>query len=371
MIVTRFHDLEEIPCQIEFLTPSFLGGAKQDAELRSAPFKYLLRQWWRIVNGKLDPLELLKKEGELFGQVRGNDINVSKVRLHITEQDIKFYSKPDFIYPQYGIVHTEVNNRFIPVEGYLGMGPISWNKEKGRNEYKRPAIMPKSKCKMTVSFPKNETSFSKVFYCIKGFGTIGSRSRNGWGSLDISQTEIEYKTPVIEDFTKLMNDGRNYPHGLGKTDDGRVLVWETEGLENYIDIWKELAEIYLNVRTALPEMKEFTEVVDRDKEKPEFMAHRSASARHLLGYPLTHHKINDSTWGESEKNFKKPKKVEGRLSSPLRMTIKKSNGKFVGRILHIPYSVHMKFNGDQTAIWRIVHKFLDDQKTLRRMVVNP
>ena len=39
MIITRYHNMEELRLTVEFLTPTFLGGADQNAELRAAPFK--------------------------------------------------------------------------------------------------------------------------------------------------------------------------------------------------------------------------------------------------------------------------------------------------------------------------------------------
>ena len=51
--VSRFTDTKILRFTVEFVTPCFLGGADGNAELRVAPFKNLLRRWWRIANGKL------------------------------------------------------------------------------------------------------------------------------------------------------------------------------------------------------------------------------------------------------------------------------------------------------------------------------
>ncbi|MDD3295479.1 MAG: hypothetical protein PHG20_12415, partial [Geobacteraceae bacterium] len=67
MIITRFHDVEKMDITVEFLTPTFLGGADRQGELRSPPFKNLLRQWWRVVKGDLAVDELRQREGQLFG----------------------------------------------------------------------------------------------------------------------------------------------------------------------------------------------------------------------------------------------------------------------------------------------------------------
>ena len=62
----------ELRFDVEFITPTFLGGADGNAEIRTAPFKNLLRRWWRIANGNLSPEELWQKESELFGSTEKN-----------------------------------------------------------------------------------------------------------------------------------------------------------------------------------------------------------------------------------------------------------------------------------------------------------
>ena len=72
MDVSRYVDTTELKFEVEFITPCFLGGADSNAEIRVAPFKNLIRRWWRIANGHLSPEELWKKESELFGSTQKN-----------------------------------------------------------------------------------------------------------------------------------------------------------------------------------------------------------------------------------------------------------------------------------------------------------
>jgi CRISPR-associated protein Cmr1 len=255
----------------------------------------------------------------------------------------------------------------MPIEVYLGMGPIFYNNGNKKNEYKRSAINPGSTFNLTIEYPKSETSILEALFLIREFGCIGSRSRNGWGSLGVTTSAILVAPKLYVDFNTAMSDGKKYPHVLGVTE-GNLLAWETIPQVNYITAWHQLAQIYLAVKTS-DEMKNFGEVDKTDKDKPDFVAHTKASARHLLGYPVTHHKINDETWGEKRKNYDLPKKIEGRFASPLRLIIKKKDGAFVGRILHIPYSVHMNYSGNQETVWHSVHNFLDNSAMLSRMEV--
>ena len=60
------HERHRFECEI--ITPMFLGNADQEAELRAAPFKGLLRYWWRVTQGNRFSSEALyKKESALFG----------------------------------------------------------------------------------------------------------------------------------------------------------------------------------------------------------------------------------------------------------------------------------------------------------------
>ena len=96
MLITRFHDTETLQVSVEFLTPTFLGGADQNAELRAAPFKNLLRQWWRVAVGSQYPnhKEMLKAEGDLFGSVLDESkASASRVRLDLQDTGINIVSE--------------------------------------------------------------------------------------------------------------------------------------------------------------------------------------------------------------------------------------------------------------------------------------
>jgi CRISPR type III-B/RAMP module RAMP protein Cmr1 len=67
--ISRFYKREKLELDCEIITPMFLGNASQEAELRAAPFKGLLRYWWRVAEGAqfADHTELLAAENKLFG----------------------------------------------------------------------------------------------------------------------------------------------------------------------------------------------------------------------------------------------------------------------------------------------------------------
>ena len=97
MDISRFVNHEEKNLELEFVSPAFLGNAYQAAELRSAPFKGMLRYWWRILHGAKYGKTIYDQEAKLFGSTEG----ASSVRMsvfpagdvNINEQDSPFYGK--------------------------------------------------------------------------------------------------------------------------------------------------------------------------------------------------------------------------------------------------------------------------------------
>ena len=70
MDVSRYVNTEKIDFTVEFLTPCFLGGADQNAEVRVAPLKAGLRYWWRVLYGQKYGDKLKSVEDEIFGTAK-------------------------------------------------------------------------------------------------------------------------------------------------------------------------------------------------------------------------------------------------------------------------------------------------------------
>lgn len=338
MLITRFHDTETLQVSVEFLTPTFLGGADQNAELRAAPFKNLLRQWWRVAVGSQCPnhKEMLKAEGDLFGSVLDDSkASASKVRLDLQDTGINIVSeKLDSLGKT---KHPEVTN---PVSNalYLGYGPVSTH---GVKTY----IASGSKAELTLCLPKNcVPELLLVLAYIDAFGTLGSRCRNGWGSLALSGDDFNRESWInfnAKDWHELVNGTRQYPTHLGKDDKG-LLCWELKlPPKDWQAGMKALAEIYMKLRTSIN------------------IAPNGLQKRHILGYPVTHHNI--SNWGGGT----------GRMPSQLRLMVKRNEeNHLVGRILHLPHRLPKQWEpqrlGQETAVWQAIHQWLDKNTDLRR-----
>lgn len=386
MDVSRYTNTKELRFTIEFVTPCFLGGADGNAEVRTAPFKNLLRRWWRIVNGNLQTEELWKQEAELFGSKEKNaDTNKifgkSKVVLQIIDSKFQIQNDRNLRFGNKTIKHKEVSNT-IPFETYLGMGPIFWNKQKGKSEYKFFPILEycpeikdfdkragkekiiKSERKSYVSFllkipGDKEDCFLKILSYIHYFGTIGSRSRNGWGSLfveDIScnaeKKELlkpkELKDSAV-DWDVILENEKKYPSSIAKDENG-LLCWCAPQRNFWEDAMLDAAKIYSELRTN------FTFNMCDFDDKKKF--HKSLQSRHILGYPVTNHDYKE--WGK-----------DVRLPSQLCMKINFNQGKYRVQITHIPNLLPLpkipSNNQDlpldtqkQIQIWTQVHNFLDN-----------
>jgi CRISPR-associated protein Cmr1 len=349
VIITRFSKqrMTELTCEVEFLTPTFLGGADQNAELRAAPFKNLLRQWWRVAFGYQFSKwqDMLSAEDDLFGSVRSNSAGAGKVRISFTgnEGNYEFSNNAMALgtthHPEAG---NNANGMNVDNALYLGFGPITYQRGQKPKRY----IVPGSKARLAVICPKGHitTTIITVLQYINSFGTIGSRSRNGWGSLALSGegfTSQPLTNFPVRPLPELLA-AREYPSSLGEEND--LLCWEIIGQQggDWTIVMQHLAEFYMNLRTGVN------------------IAPQGLQKRHILGYPVTHHYID--SWGGRN----------GRMPSQLRLMVKRNlQGNLVGRILHLPHKLPRQWDvnrlGTELSVWREIHRKLDQNNQLQRV----
>lgn len=326
--ISRFYGRERMELDCEILTPMFLGGADQNAELRAASFKGLLRYWWRVAAGYrfVSATELYSEEAKLFGSP-DDDSGKSKVIVQALPGDNLFVSKTGFK-KLADIKHPEVTGGKVNPLNYLaGMGLI---KGAVQHSYFQPGG-----CfhLIITASPKDVEDVLALF---KAFAAAGGRSRNGWGSLNISTKNgfFDSSANVLQNIIKPFDDAFNcdYPHCLGADTKG-LLLWKSKAVaKSWEDCLRELADIYVKTRLAL-------NITGHGKQD-----------RHLLGYPVTHHSVNG--WN--------------RHASALRLLVRKSEtGLYRGYILHIPHLFSKEMwrelgAGEQKDIWRNkVHAKLD------------
>lgn len=339
--------------QVSFNTPAFLGNAEQQAQWRTPPFKALLRQWWRVVKAPhpevgYDYHKLLKLENDLFGSA-GDDGNGrrSKVQLRLSGWE----EGKATVANGTPISHPEVNAR-PGANLYLGYGPLD-----GRAS--RYAIAPgKPPLEFKLRFPAPfEAELRQAMQLAHWFGTVGSRARNGWGSVQFAGEGVAPIQKLRESLTANYQSvlrgtqaclARNWPHAIGIDSSAVPCIWQIDNLAGWEQVMLELAKIKVAVRTA-----------------PFFKfqgggpgGHATPQNRHVLSYPAgNNHSV--TPWGR-----------DARLANQMRFKAhRRADGKFTALIVHLPCALPepLAQRGvripDQASIWAEVHRLLDAQKS--------
>lgn len=347
--------------EVRFLSPAFLGNAEQSGQWRTPPFKAQLRQWWRVVYAadhgfRVDIEQMRREEGDLFGNAwlshregsrTVHDHRRSKLRIRLDrwdggretqatwgQQEVKADAK---------IKHPEVAFPVGPLL-YLGYGPLNAVKAPGGGYATvlkaNAAIQAGEAARLSLAVP--EESAARIAFAVllmDRYGTVGGRSRNGWGS--ISLEPMAGTVPVDTNPLEISRSWRralslHWPHSLG-TDEKGLLLWETNPFDDWRSVMRELAIVKIGLRTQF---------VFRGGQ-----AHFQPGPRHWLSYPITRHTVTD--WGANK-----------RLPNSLRFKVRSdTEGRLRGAIFHLPCLPPDDFRPDPKAIadtWAKVHELLDE-----------
>ena len=360
--------MQQMEYQLKLLTPAFLGNAEQNGQWRTPPFKALLRQWWRIAVAKehdYDYVKVREAEGRLFGHAwlendkdeKGKNIasRVSKVRIRLdtwAEGNLQEWANDPTVF------HKEVgaNGRNIGAHFYLGYGPLTYNKDKKKAALKddAAAIDAGQKNTLRLIWPNNEKTLSSIPQLIHWFGTIGGRSRNGWGSLDLNSdkdtdfTALDQNAPLLLSIARPLTQclELEWPHAIGLSDDDKLLIWQTkEPRREWQGTMQDMARIKIEFRTQF---------------RFNYGNNGPFQERHLLAYPVTNHNVNELDKSQ-------------RLANQLRFKVTQtSNGQYRGIAYHLPCrmpdTLVNKLRDDkwqdtkcQKQVWEKVHAVLDEQ----------
>lgn len=336
---------------LEFLTPAFLGGADQSGQWRTPPFKALLRQWWRVVYAhqygfQVNPLEMREAEGKLFGNAwltdnRGETAaSRSLVRLRMERWNAG--GMKTWAGEAETVTHPEVNQPIGP-HLYLGYGPLTYDRAKRRTALKAPpAIQAGEKAELQLAFPETHQSEIEAALALMDlYGTVGGRSRNGWGSLRLDPAgSVQPPLRPWRDALQL-----DWPHCIGQNQ-SRPLIWQTK--ETYQD-WRELMRVLAEIKIALRTQFRFAGA-----------SQETAQERHWLAYPVTNHSVR--SWGN-----------QARLPNSLRFKVRCLDNdarKLVGIIFHMPCQPPAAFSPNLATlagVWQRVHQCLDERPDLKRV----
>jgi CRISPR-associated protein Cmr1 len=377
--------MKQLEYTIRFNTPAFLGNAEQQAQWRTPPFKALIRQWWRVVKAKeygYKHVDVRQHEGDLFGNAWLSDGNgtplhrKSRVALRLTQWRCGNVTSQDWPGGAMESVTTTRDGKgSVRADVYLGFGPVSPEKRKerrpitirgaiGRDEENTLQLLPERLEKLKPS-EQDMKSVRDAIQLMAWFGTLGSRSRNGWGALAIS---AKGETPVVSTFPDktdalLTRIGRewtrclelDWPHALGYAGD-KPLLWVSRPYPDWRKVMGCLANIRVEVRAVAKT----------------FSGPDSIGGIHLLGYPAG----DKWTLRQFSKGQPRREHQEGRLATQLRFKVVQKAEGLVGMIFHMPHrfpdELMSRLNNDQQAwlrinereVWSEIHSALNRSSRL-------
>jgi len=333
---------------VRFLTPAFLGDANQSGCWRTPPFKHLLREWWRVAWASANHVpadakaveRLRKEEGDLFGSAAGNSGNRSRVLLRLDKWE---KGRMEEWEADPSVIHSEIGDggKQIGAHLYLGYGPLDYDRQRKNTVLKRnAAIQAGESAELRLALPDRVVPLlDQTLGLVHCFGTLGGRSRNGWGSLALEGAPELASLPLRNWRECIKCD---WPHAIGRDEKG-ALIWQTEPFLDWKELMQRLAEIKIELRT------QFKFHTGKKAPMPE--------ERHWLAYPVTNHSVE--RWGQK------------RLPNSLRFkVVPDENGSLRGLIFHVPLLPPSGFSPDRGAIervWQQVHGHLDAAESLKRV----
>jgi len=201
--------VKRLTFELEFITPAFIGGANQQAELRPASFVGLLRWWWRALKGECDIESLREEEIKIFG---GDGKMASPVYLRV-EGDV---SKGEDLINEYRLSWNFDKNRRALTGPHAGVGYLYYSMV-ALNK-KREFIKAGSKLKLTL-IGKDELlkHYIASLWALVFLGGVGARSRRGGGNLAV----VDYEPKdLVEDLK------------ISFTPTNNIYEWLIENIEN-------------------------------------------------------------------------------------------------------------------------------------------
>lgn len=364
--------LETRKFTVTFTTPAFLGGANQSAQWRTPPFKALLREWWRVAYTASQPKhhtaspnwhqDLRKAEAEILGHAvedadrDGNASRRSLVRLRLDQW--KAGTRKTW-YPDPKVTHPEVTMQ-IGAHLYLGYGPLTFANGTALNQrdQERTAIEPGTQGELTVSVPPAHAA--QVWQAVNlanWFGTLGSRSRNGWGSFALAGLGIEPKVMLanVEPLESAL-----------KSDWTRAIGGAWRSRATYAN-WQEAMKAYAELKIALRTGLKFAR---NNESRLPLEDDLVLEPRHLLAYPVTNHGVKG--WGKVKQGRRGPMFAQDfRIAGQLRAKIAPAPiGGLEIRVVHLPCGLPkamaerlppaMRPNSQQElTLWTQVQAFLN------------
>lgn len=143
------------------------------------------------------------------------------------------------------VITTQDGKGSVPADVYLGYGPVlPPSKKEGRTRIEvRGAIGEEQEARLVVLVPEsNAEELRDTLALINWFGSLGSRARNGWGSVTLRSRPGTPALPMLQAEGSLCRSivrpwkeclDLEWGHALGLDETGHPLVWFTEELSDW------------------------------------------------------------------------------------------------------------------------------------------
>lgn len=381
--------------RLQLASPAFLGDADQRGAWRTPPLKALIREWWRIAVAPelgFDARALRQREASLFGTAADDsrsDNQQSRIRLALHDwREGSLKSWADVNPSDRGkpgadpkVRHREVDfgGGMVGSQLYLGYGPLQLAKGQPAPKLKddKPALREAETNLLKLAFPDaHATEIRMAISLAHWFGTIGGRSRNGWGSLAWQARE---DTPELPSLNRAALDScactralefcleLDWPHAIGLDRNG-PLVWRSSSVfGDWRDAIRFLAKTRIDIRTS-PDLEfQHGRIHPNERKRNQgWQLHATPERRHMLAYPVTHHEVAP----QYQKNDGRPDwGQDGRLANTLRFKLHaEADGTLRALIYHTPCKPTLPHHGiDLLDTWQRVHRQLDTNPLLTRL----
>ena len=183
--------------EIEFITPCFCAGEDQTvAEVRAPSIRGQLRWWYRALGGfRVQTGSTKDAEAEIFGSISEKKIQKSKLVIRIINEELV---KEKRTIDDFGWQSISSNC------GYLLFNLRPTKDQRNSNKLpKKGVILPHPKSKVSIKLIwKGDSNYWKSIQALWNvfttFGSLGSRSRRGFGSInslsDLAKIDTAYLT---------------------------------------------------------------------------------------------------------------------------------------------------------------------------------
>jgi CRISPR-associated protein Cmr1 len=341
--------MKTLTYELRFVCPAFLGDAEQNAQWRTPPIKAALRQWWRVAYAAkhchaVRLADMRRAEAALFGAAGDGkgESGRSLVRLRLDRWDEgKLRAGEWKALP--GVEHKEVGRR-VAADLYLGYGPVTLPKGQPVSLKGNAAIQAGESAKLSIGLTPgvgadDERRIESALALMHRYGSIGGRSRNGWGSFELQPQDGTPVLPTLDgSVLRPWQDalGLDWPHAIGSDERG-ALVWATRPCADWRAAMVELAQLKISLRVQLG-----------------FRSGKGAASperRHWMAYPVTNHSVTD--W--EKRNARLPNSLRYKLRS-------RADGKVEGIVFHVPALPPPSFRPERRdidALWLGVHAQLN------------